>query len=77
MKKNIAYYATIGLLLFPCTGFAVRESQVHYLSGRGPDDAVNWEFMVDGGMQAGKCTTRDSVMACPGSFAPAPSGLCS
>ncbi|HEX2852271.1 MAG TPA: glycoside hydrolase family 2 TIM barrel-domain containing protein [Opitutaceae bacterium] len=33
------------------------ETERHYLSGRGPNDAVPWEFTVSGGRRAGEKTT--------------------
>ncbi|MBN1761161.1 MAG: hypothetical protein JW863_22725 [Chitinispirillaceae bacterium] len=34
-----------------------QETEVRYLSGKGVDDAVNWEFYCTGGMNSGKWTT--------------------
>ena len=42
---------------------SAQETEKVYLSGKGPDDAVSWDFMCTGGMNAGKWTTI-SVPSC-------------
>lgn len=40
----------------PPSGVAAEETVVHYLSGRGKDDAVPWEFFCTAGRRSGKWT---------------------
>lgn len=46
-------------LLWPVllSGLPARETEVRYLSGTGPEDAVPWEFLCTGGRQSGAWTT--------------------
>jgi beta-galactosidase/beta-glucuronidase len=46
--------AVLSFLLAACTGFAVPTTEVQFLSGRGPADAVPWEFSVTAGRRAGE-----------------------
>jgi hypothetical protein len=50
---------TAGLLaLVLCAGFVrAEETQIQYLSGKGPKDATQWEFSVTGGRRSGAWTT--------------------
>lgn len=46
------------LALSLCAGFVrAEETQIQYLSGKGPKDAVQWEFSVTGGRRSGAWTT--------------------
>src|SRR5689334_11039573 len=44
-------------LIFICSQTFAQETQIQYLSGKGIDDAVPWEFMVTGGNKSGEWTT--------------------
>src|SRR5688500_1941511 len=46
----------LGLLLAAAVAGA-RETEVRYLSGSGPEDAVPWEFFCTGGRNSGTWTT--------------------
>ncbi len=54
MRKRIIYIIT---LIFLAVQVQAQETEKIYLSGKGPDDAVTWEFICTGGMNAGKWTT--------------------
>src|SRR6185437_9884020 len=49
-------YAALLLLLSASAAWAV-ETETQYLSGKGKDDPVQWQFMCDKGMNAGKWST--------------------
>ncbi len=50
--------AAFSLLAFAATLSAAEpQTEVHFLSGQGPKDAVPWEFSVTGGRRAGEQTT--------------------
>ena len=50
--------ALFGLSVFiPFLSVSGQETEVRYLSGRGVDDALNWEFYCTAGMNSGKWTT--------------------
>ncbi len=46
-------------LLWPLllAGLFARETEIHYLSGTGPENAVPWEFLCTGGRNSGTWTT--------------------
>ncbi len=48
---------TLGVILAGLSGVSASETEVRYLSGRGPKDAVSWEFSVTKGRRAGERTT--------------------
>jgi beta-galactosidase/beta-glucuronidase len=52
--KNFAYLSA--LWFFAQITFA-QTTEIQYLSGKGPDDAVTWEFFCTGGRNSGKWTT--------------------
>ena len=54
MRKRIIHIIT---LIFLTVQVQAQETEKIYLSGKGPEDAVTWEFMCTGGMNAGKWTT--------------------
>lgn len=54
MRKHIIH---IIILLFLTLQVQAQETEKVYLSGKGPDDAVAWDFMCTGGMNAGKWTS--------------------
>ena len=51
------YYILLVLQLAFLLQLSAQETEKVYLSGKGPDDAVRWDFMCTGGMNAGKWTT--------------------
>lgn len=54
MKKIVC---TISLICFLSPVIFGQQTDIKYLSGRGPDDAVKWDFYCTGGMNANKWTT--------------------
>ena len=55
---SFAHCAAGLLALSLCAGFVrAEETQIQYLSGKGPKDAVQWEFSVTGGRRSGAWTT--------------------
>jgi hypothetical protein len=61
MKPFFVRFASraAGLLaLLICAGFLqAQETQIQYLSGKGPKDATTWDFFVTGGRRSGAWTT--------------------
>ena len=62
--RNIPHIAeiyhprTLIVLLLLCCGLVqAQTTQQHYLSGKGPDDPVSWDFFCTDGMQSGRWTT--------------------
>lgn len=53
---RVRNWAAAGLALAACASLAV-ETEIRYLSGRGKDDAVPWEFFCTAGMRAQAWTT--------------------
>ncbi|HRG83484.1 MAG TPA: glycoside hydrolase family 2 TIM barrel-domain containing protein, partial [Chitinophagaceae bacterium] len=51
------YYILLVLQLAFLLQLSAQETEKVYLSGKGPDDAVSWDFMCTSGMNAGKWTT--------------------
>lgn len=57
MKQRLLYFLLIGLYsLFSIHSFA-QETEIKYLSGKGPEDAVQWQFYCTDGMNSKKWTT--------------------
>lgn len=54
LRKLISHIIS---LLFLIVQLQAQETEKVYLSGKGPEDAVAWDFMCTGGMNAGKWTT--------------------
>lgn len=54
MRKIIC---TILLIFFLSPIIFGQQTEIKYLSGKGPDDAVKWDFYCTGGMNANKWTT--------------------
>ena len=50
------YSAGLAVILFASAASAV-ETETQYLSGKGKDDPVKWEFMCDGGQNANHWST--------------------
>ena len=61
MNRTFVLFASrmVALLsVFFCVAFAgAEETQTQYLSGKGPKDAVPWDFLVTGGHRSGAWTT--------------------
>src|SRR3954451_17889253 len=47
----------VALLLMVATIARGQQTEVKYLSGKGKDDAINWEFQCTAGNNSGKWTT--------------------
>jgi len=54
---SLAVFFTLCAVLSAGTGLQAQETQRQYLSGKGTDDAVNWQFYCTAGSNSGKWTT--------------------
>src|SRR5690606_25596827 len=54
MKSNFRYVWMLCLWLMGISFLSAQTTQVKYLSGKGKDDGVLWDFFVTEGMKAGK-----------------------
>ena len=63
MKNRTRFSIGIMAAMLVCWGFLstawAQETEVKYLSGKGSDDAVKWDFFCTDGMNSGKWTTID------------------
>ena len=54
-NSRVLLFAAVCILSVNCA--AVEENEVLYLSGHGPEDAVDWQFYCTGGRKSGQWTT--------------------
>ncbi len=55
IRTALAFFVAVALIRpHSATG---QHTEIHYLSGTGNDDTIEWEFMVDGGRLAGQWST--------------------
>ncbi|SDD03991.1 glycoside hydrolase family 2 TIM barrel-domain containing protein [Niabella drilacis] len=57
MKKLKVLICFLFLVIAGTTGLQAQDTQVKYLSGRGADDTVNWNFLCSAGRRSGKWTS--------------------
>lgn len=57
MRNRLKKILSAMLLVLIASGSYAQSTIQHYLSGKGKDDTVLWEFFCTGGMNAGKWTT--------------------
>ncbi len=57
MRCNSAILSFVVVLALSAVCMAVEENEILYLSGRGPEDAVQWQFCCTGGRRSGQWTT--------------------
>jgi hypothetical protein len=57
LNANRINYILVALFLMLATGAWGQQTEVKYLSGKGKDDAIDWQFQCTAGRNSGKWTT--------------------